>query len=141
MSVTAQRTAVDWAVAMRARLDGPFQDADRLIVVLDNLNTHRISSLYTAFPAPEAHRLARKLDLRYTPVHGSWLNMAEMELAALSIQCLDRRLPDRSTLETAAAVWEAARNAAAPAHWDFTVAEARTRLSHLHPIPVCDTSP
>jgi hypothetical protein len=141
VTVTTQRTAVDFALAMRELVEVHFPDAVRLIVVLDNLNTHRLSSLYTAFPAPEAHRLARRLDLRFTPRHGSWLNMAELELSVLSRQCLDRRMPDRATLAAEIAAWEAARNAGvAPAVWTFTVEEARTRLTHLYPLPVCDTS-
>jgi hypothetical protein len=141
VTVTTQRTAVDWALAMRELGDVHFPTAERLIVVLDNLNTHRLSSLYTAFPAAEAHRIARRLDLRFTPGHGSWLNMAEPELAVLTVQCLDRRIPDDRTLAAEVAVWTAARNAAAvPAHWTFTVAAARHRLTHLYPIPVCDTS-
>jgi hypothetical protein len=138
--VTAQRTAVDFALAMRDLVDVQFPAAERLIVVLDNLNTHRLSSLYTAFPKAEARRLARKLELRFTPKHGSWLNMAECELSALARQCLDRRIPDRATLETEVAAWATARNAvAAPAHWTFTADDAQTRLHRLYPIPVCDT--
>lgn len=141
VTVTTQRTGVDWAHAMRALVDVHFPTAEKLIVVLDNLNTHRLSSLYTAFPAPEAHRIARKLELRFTPTHGSWLNMAELELSVLGRQCLDRRLPDRATLAREVAAWTDARNAvAAPAHWTFTVEAARTRLTHLYPIPVCDTT-
>jgi len=140
VTVTAQRTAVDWARAMRDLVDGPFRDAPKLIVVLDNLNTHRLSSLYTAFPAPEAHRLGRRLDLRFTPKHGSWLNMAELELSVLARQCLDRRIPDRATLATEVAAWTDARNAVAePARWTFTVEDARTRLTHLYPLPLCDS--
>lgn len=141
VTVTDQRTAVDWALAMRELVDVHFPAAERIIVVLDNLNTHRISSLYTTFPAAEAHRIARKLDLRFTPKHGSWLNMAELELSVLARQCLDRRIPDRTTLAAAVAAWVAARNAvAAPAHWTFTTEDARTRLTHLYPVPLCDTS-
>lgn len=141
VTVTPQRTAVDWALAMRALVDVHFPHAARLIVVLDNLNTHRLSALYTAFPAAEAHRLARRLELRFTPRHGSWLNMAEHELGVLQQQCLERRIPDAATLEAEVAAWVAARNAvAAPARWTFTVDDARTRLPHLYPIPVCDTS-
>jgi hypothetical protein len=142
VTVTTQRTAVDWAHAMRELVDAPaFAGADRIIVVLDNLNTHRLSSLYTTFPREEAHRIARRLELRFTPKHGSWLNMAELELAVLARQCLTRRLPDRATLATEVAAWADARNAVAePAHWTFTVDDARTRLTHLYPIPVCDTS-
>jgi len=139
VTVTTQRTAVDWARAMRALVDVHFPDAARIIVVLDNLNTHRLSSLYTTFPAPEAHRIARRLELRYTPKHGSWLNMAELELAVLGRQCLARRLPDRATLEAEVTAWTAVRNAvAAPAQWTFTVDDARTRLTHLYPFPICD---
>lgn len=141
VAVTTQRTAVDWARAMRALVDVHFPAAARIIVGLDHRNTHRISSLSTTFPAPEAHRIARKLELRFTPKHGSWLNMAELELAVLNGQCLARRLPDQGTLATEVAAWAAARNAvAAPAHWTFTTEDARTRLTHLYPIPACDSS-
>ncbi len=137
--VSTQRTAVDWALAMRALLDEHFPDAERIIVVLDQLNTHRLASLYASFPPAEAHRIARRLELRFTPKHGSWLNMAELELSVLARQCLDRRIPDRATLEREVAAWVAARNAvAAPAHWTFTTEDARTRLTHLYPIPLCD---
>lgn len=141
VTVTTQRTAVDWALAMRDLVDGPFRDAPKLVVVLDNLNTHRLSSLYTAFPPAEARRIARRLELRFTPTHGSWLNMAELEFAVLGRQCLDRRIPDRATLETEVAAWAAARNAvASPAQWTFTVDDARTRQTHLYPFPICDTT-
>lgn len=142
VTVTDRRTAVDWALAMRELVEVHFPEAARITVVLDNLNIHRLSSLYTAFPAPEAHRLARRLELRYTPLHGSWLNMAELELAVLQQQCLHRRIPDAVTLAREVAAWAAARNTvAAPARWTFTVEDARQRLTHLYPIPVCDTSP
>lgn len=141
VTVTTQRTAVDWALAMRDLVDHAFPAAARIVVVLDNLNTHRLASLYATFPADEAHRLARKLALRFTPKHGSWLNMAERDLAVLSQQCLDRRIPDQATLAHEVAAWAAARNATpTPAHWTFPVDEARTRLTQLSPIPVCDTS-
>lgn len=140
VTVTTQRTAVDWALAMRDLVDVHFPQADRIIVVLDNLNTHRLSSLYTTFPAPEAHRIARTLELRFTPKHGSWLNMAELDLAVLARQCLDRRIPDHRTLEQEVAAWVQQRNAvAAPAQWTFTTAQARTRLTHLYPFPICDS--
>ena len=141
VTVTTQRTAVDWALAMRELVDVHFPAAARIIVVLDNLNTHRLASLYAAFPPAEAHRLARTLELRYTPKHGSWLNMAELELSVLARQCLARRIPDRATLATEVAAWAAARNAvAAPARWSFTTDAARTRLTHLYPVPLCDTT-
>ncbi len=139
--VTSQRTAVDWALAMRTLVDVHFPEAERIIVVLDNLNTHRLASLYASFPAAEAHRIARRLELRFTPKHGSWLNMAELELSVLARQCLDRRIPDRPTLEAEVAAWVETRNTvAAPARWTFTVGDARTRLTHLYPIPLCDTT-
>lgn len=139
--VTTQRTAVDFAWAMRDLVDRQFPDAAQITVVLDNLNIHHPASLYTAFPAPEAHRLLQKLRFCFTPRHGSWLNMAELELAVLSRQCLDRRIPDRVTLEAEVAAWVVARNAVRlPAHWTFRVDDARTRLTHLYPVPVCDTS-
>lgn len=138
--VTTQRTAVDWALAMRELVDVHFPQAERIIVVLDNLHTHRLSSLYTTFPPAEAHRIAPKLDLRFTPNHGSWLNMAELEFAVLARQCLDRRIPDRATLETEVATWVDARTAVpTPAQWTFTTEDARTRLTHLYPFPICDS--
>lgn len=140
VTVTTHRTAVDFALAMRA-LVAHFARADRVIVVLDNLNTHHLGSLYQTFAAEEAHRIARKLEFRFTPTHGSWLNMAEFELAVLKRQCLDRRLPDQATLAAEVAAWVAARNAiAAPAQWTFAVDDARTRLTQLYPVPLCDTS-
>lgn len=139
VSVTTQRTSIDFAVAMRDLCDVHFPDAARITVVLDNLNTHRLDALYQAFPAPEARRLARKLDLRFTPKHGSWLNMAEFELSALKRQCLARRIGDRLTLQREVRTWAAARNTvAAPAKWAFTIDKARTRLVDLYPIAVCE---
>lgn len=117
-----------------------FPDAEQLVVVLDNLNTHRLSSLYTAFPAPEARRIARKLDLRFTPLHGSWLNLAELELSVLARQCLAGRIPDVATLEQQVTAWAAARNATGVRiAWTFSVDQARTTLHRVYPIPVCDT--
>lgn len=139
--VSEQRAAVDFAEAMRELVDVHFPAAERIVVVLDNLNTHCVGSLYTAFPKEEALRLARKLVFHFTPKHGSWLNMAEAELSVLARQCLDRYLPDRGTLETEVAAWAAARNAvAAPATWSFTTDDAHTRLHHLYPVSICDTS-
>lgn len=135
VTVTARRTRHDWARAMRDLVDAPlFADATRIVVVLDNLNTHRLSSLYATFPPAEARRIARKLDLRFTPVHGSWLNIAELELSALGRQCLRRRIPTATALATEVAAWAAARNAAAvPIAWSFTVADARRALPHVYP--------
>jgi hypothetical protein len=137
--VSAQRTSVDWALAMRALVD-QFPAAEQVIVVLDNLNTHRLASLYTAFPAPEAHRIARKLVLQYTPLHGSWLNIAELELSVLARQCLDRRIADVATLEHEVAAWATARNTAGVrVDWRFSLDDARTLLTKIYPVPVCDT--
>jgi DDE superfamily endonuclease len=106
----------------------------RIVLVQDNLNTHTPASLYEAFPAAEAKRLADKLELHYTPRHGSWLNMAEIELAMLAGQCLDRRLADRATLEREVAAWQAARNRAGRGvNWRFTTEDARIKLRHLYP--------
>jgi hypothetical protein len=104
-------------------------------VVLDNLNTHTPAALYEAFPPAEARRLLRKLDFRYTPKHGSWLNMAEIEFAVVSTQCLDRRLGDQETVRRAVAAWETRRNAAkASIDWRFTTAKARRKLKHVYPL-------
>ena len=111
-----------------------YPDAHKLVLVLDNLNTHTPASLYEAFEPAEAKRLADKLEIHYTPKHGSWLNMAEIELSVLARQCLDRRLPDRETLAREVAAWEADRNAAASAvDWRFTTSDARIKLKRLYP--------
>lgn len=139
ITVTAQRTKVDWAHAMRDLVDRHFPDAPRIIVVMDNLNTHRPSSLYHTFPPAEARRIARRLDLRFTPVHGSWLNIAELELRVLGSQCLHQRLPDRATLERAVAAWVATRNADRVCiHWRFSTDDARRTMPHVYPLPVGD---
>jgi hypothetical protein len=140
--VREQRTQVEFAHAMRALVDEDFPDAERLIVVLDNLNTHHRSALYQTFPPSEAQRIAQKLEFRQTPVHGSWLNLAELELSALSRQCLHRRIPDPATLTHEVEAWVTERNAAGVRlNWHFTCAHARTRLAHLYPLPEPDTSP
>jgi hypothetical protein len=134
VQVTDQRTKQDWAHAIRDLVDEQHPEAEQIVLVLDNLNTHVASSLYETFPAPEARRLWRKLEVHYTPKHGSWLNMAEIELSVLAGQCLKRRIPDRATLERETAAWERERNARAhPIHWRFTTADARTKLHRLYP--------
>ncbi len=136
ITVTPQRTAVDWAHAIREVVDGAFPEAERVVLVLDNLNTHTPAALYQAFPPAEAARIWSRLELHYTPTHGSWLNMAELEWSALARQCLDRRIPDRDTLQTEVTAWAETRNQArVRITWRFTVAEARTTLTHLYPIP------
>jgi hypothetical protein len=115
-------------------VDIHYPDAEQIVLVQDNLNTHTPASLYEAFPAAEARRLADKLELHSTPKHGSWLNMAEIELAMLAGQCLDRRLADRATLEREVAAWQAARNRAGRGvNWRFTTEDARIKLKHLYP--------
>lgn len=139
IEVTDRRTAVDRAHQVRQLVDVHYPDAERITLVMDNLNTHTPASLYKAFPPAEAQRIRQRLDIHYTPKHGSWLNMAEIEFstvrrAVLSRQCLDRRLPDQATLEQEIAAWEAARNAETTTmHWRFTTADARIKLRRLYP--------
>ena len=134
VQVTARRTRVDWAWAIRQLVDLEYPDAERIVLVMDNLNTHGPASLYQAFPPAEARRLAERLELHYTPKHGSWLNIAEIELSVLARQCLDRRIADVATLTAEVAAWEQARNATSNGvDWRFTAENARIRLKHLYP--------
>ncbi len=134
VAVTERRTALDVAEQFRRLVDVDFPDATVVRVVLDNLNVHRLSVLYEAFAPAEARRIARKLELHHTPKHASWLNMAELELGVLDRQCLDQRLPTREATASAAAAWEAKRNAAqVKATWRFTTEAARTKLARLYP--------
>ena len=134
VKVTNHRKACDWAECMRELVDVQFPEAERITVVLDNLNTHTPAALYTAFEPAEAKRIWDKLEFHYTPKHGSWLNMAEIELSVLSRQCLDRRIPDQETLKTEVAAWETERNTSgATVMWRFTTADARIKLKHLYP--------
>ena len=134
VDVTAQRTNKDFAEQMRALADEHYPTAPRIAVVLDNLSTHSPAALYQTFPPAEARRLVQRLEFHYTPKHGSWLNMAELEFAILSRQCLGRRLQDRTTLQREIAAWKAERNRArAKAHWHFTTAQARTKLRWIYP--------
>jgi hypothetical protein len=132
--VTAQRTKTDWAKAVRELVDVHRGKAERITLVMDNLNTHSLGSLYEAFPPEEARRLIRRLEVVHTPKHGSWLNMAEIELNVLTRQCLDRRIPDKPTLATEAAAWEKERNGKhAKIDWQFRTSDARIKLKHLYP--------
>ena len=132
--VTERRTKIDWAQAIRELVDVLYPDADRIVLVMDNLNTHTPASLYEAFPPAEAKRLADKLEIHPTPKHGSWLNMAEIELSVLARQCLDRRIDSRAALEREVAAWEADRNASQRGvDWRFTAADARVKLKRLYP--------
>ena len=135
LTVTERRTKVDWALLIKELVDVHFPAAERIVLVLDSLNTHAPASLYEAFPPAEAKRLWDKLELHYTPKHGSWLNVAEIELSALGRQCLDRRIPDQATLTAEVAAWEAERNAAqVTVAWQSTAADARIKLKHLYPV-------
>ncbi len=135
VTVSDRRTRLDWAYCIQELVDVHYPEAEKIRLVMDNLNTHTPASLYEAFPPAEAKRLADKLEIHYTPKHGSWLNMAEIELSVLAEQCLDRRLPDRPTLEREVAAWEAERNAATRSiDWRFTTADARIKLKHLYPV-------
>jgi DDE superfamily endonuclease len=134
VKVTDHRTAADWAQCMRELVDVHFPDAERITVVQDNLNTHTPAALSAAFEPAEAKRIWDKLEFHYTPQHGSWLNMAEIELSVLSRQCLDRRIPDQATLVEEVAAWEAERNTSgATVNWRFTTVDARIKLKHLYP--------
>ena len=133
--VSDRRTAVDWAHVIRDLVDVHYPGAERIVLVQDNLNTHTPASLYEAFPPEEAKRLADKLELHYTPKHGSWLNMAECELSVLSRQCLDRRIPDKATLAREVAAWVRERNSEqVTIDWRFTTADARIKLKRLYPL-------
>jgi hypothetical protein len=134
--VTEQRTMIDFAQQMKWLVDERYPTAEKIRVVLDNLNTHRPASLYEAFPPEEARRLLTKLEFHYTPKHGSWLNMAEIEFSVLHRQCLDRRIPEVATLTRAIAAWETRRNAEhATIDWRFSVTDARKKLQRLYPSP------
>lgn len=132
--VRERRTAVDFAHVVRDLLAGPYADYERVVLVMDNLNTHEVASLYKAFGAAEARALAERLEIHYTPKHGSWLNMAEIELSVLGRQCLSRRIETVEALASETAAWSSRRNdAAATISWRFTVEEARIKLHRLYP--------
>ena len=134
VEVTERRTAVDYAKILRDLSDKHFPNAEKIILVQDNLNTHAPSSLYEAFEPAEARRLIERFEWHYTPKHGSWLNLAESELAVLSRQCLNRRIPDTAKLATQVAAWRMHRNTHnAKANWHFTSADARVKLKSLYP--------
>jgi hypothetical protein len=135
VAVTEHRCRDDWAQCIKDLVDVHYPDAEKIILVMDNLNIHSPASLYVAFEPKEAKRLADKLEIRYTPKHGSWLNMEEIELAILSAQCLDRRLSDLETLAWEIAAWERDRNETATmVSWRFTTQDARIKLKHLYPV-------
>lgn len=134
VKVTARRTKIDWAHYIKGLVDGEYSQAEKIILVQDNLNTHTGASLYEAFDPKEAKRILEKLEFHYTPKHGSWLNVAEIELSHLSRQCLDRRIPDHETLEKEVMSWLRQRNSeASKVDWQFTAENARIKLKKLYP--------
>jgi hypothetical protein len=139
IKVTDQRTKKDWAEFIRTLVDEDYKDAEKIVLVMDNLNTHDGSSLYEAFPPEEAKRILDRLEIHHTPKHGSWLNMAEIELSHLSRQCLDRRIPDKMTLIRETEAWAHQRNQSPhPINWRFTTADARIKLKRLYPVQATD---
>jgi transposase len=132
--ITEQRTQIDWAVYVKDLVDNHYNEAEKIIFIMDNLNTHHKSSLYEAFEPSEAKRIADRFEIHYTPKHGSWLNMAEIELSHLNRQCLDRRIGERSVLTTEVEAWTKARNdEKVIADWQFTTDDARIKLRRLYP--------
>ena len=134
VEVTDKRTSIDFAYICRDLVDVHFRAAKKILLVCDNLNTHKPASLYKAFPPDEARRIAEKIEFHYTPKHGSWLNMAEIELSVLSRQCLCRRIPDQETLKSEIQAWQTRRNEpSATVKWQFTTDDARIKLKKLYP--------
>lgn len=134
VTVTERRTNKDWAKRIKALLDDRYPHARKVRLIMDNLNTHTIGSLYETYPPEEAHRLASRLEIHYTPKHGSWLNIAEIELSALKGQCLDRRICDMEVMREEIRLWEESRNnQAKKINWQFTTQDARIKLKRLYP--------
>lgn len=134
VKVTDRHTALDYAQVLKELSDTHFPGSAKIVLVQDNLNTHKPASLYEAFPPAEARRLVERFEWHYTPKHGSWLDMAESELGILSSQCLDRRIPDQQVLKEEVDAWQADRNRKhAKADWQFTTADARVKLKRLYP--------
>lgn len=134
VEVTDTRTAFDWAHQIKQLVDVHYPEAEVIQLVMDNLNTHTPASLYKAFPPGEARRIANKLEIHYTPKHGSWLNMAEIELSVLSRQCLERRIEDQESLRSEVLAWASRRNSAkSKMEWRFTTKDARIKLAKLYP--------
>lgn len=135
VKVTNQRTRKDWAVAMQELADVHYPLAKKIVIVMDNLNTHSPASFYETFGPDEARRLIARFEFHYTPKHGSWLNMAEIELGVLIRQCLSRRISDKPTLEKEVKAWQTDRNTkVVKVDWRFTTADARIKLKHLYPV-------
>jgi hypothetical protein len=140
LEATEHRKRTDYAHFVRDLCDGPYRDADKVVLVQDNLNVHSLASLYEAFPPEEARRLVEKIEVHFTPKHGSWLNMAEIELSVLSRECLDQRVPSLDALRTLLMDWRAARGAASrKITWRFTTADARIKLRRLYPVSTVES--
>ena len=134
VEVTDRRTRVDWARVVQQLVDVDYADKDRIVLVMDNLNTHHPASLYEAVEPAEARRIAERLEIHYTPKHGSWLNMAEIEIGVLARQCLDRRIPDQGVLRREVEAWQGQRNRETMrVDWRFTTEDARIKLKSLYP--------
>jgi DDE superfamily endonuclease len=134
VQVTERRTAKDFAAVLRWLAEEVHPDAEKIVLVMDNLNTHKLASLYEAFPPDQARRIAERLEIHHTPKHGSWLNVAEIELSVLARQCLDRRIGDSATLRREVTAWEGERNErGVEVKWRFTTADARIKLRRLYP--------
>lgn len=134
VAITERRTRQDWALFIKGMLEERYPQATKIRLVLDNLNTHSTASLYETFPPEEANRLARRLEIHYTPKHGSWLNIAEIELSALSGQCLNRRIPAIQQMRNETAAWELHRNnCGTTVDWRFTTEDARIKLKRIYP--------
>jgi hypothetical protein len=134
VKVTERRTAVDFAEVVRWLVEEVHAEAEKVVLVMDNLNTHKLASLYEAFPPEQARRIAERLEIHHTPKHGSWLNMAEIELSVLARQCLDRRIESAEELHREVEAWEADRNErGVEVKWQFTTADARIKLHRLYP--------
>ncbi len=135
VSVREHRTAIDWAEEMKYLVDVMYPDAERIILVMDNLNTHKPASLYRRYPASEARRIIKKLEIHFTPKHGSWLDIAEMELNVMTRQCLSRRIDTIDTLRMELASWESERNIRSDkVNWQFRTGDARNKLASLYPV-------
>ncbi len=134
VNVREHRTALDWAEEIKYLSDEMFPDAEKIILAMDNLNTHKPASLYKRYPAEEARRIIKRLEIHYTPKHGSWLDIAEIELNVMTRQCLSRRIDDINVLRSELSAWEAERNASASkVNWQFTTSDARIKLKSLYP--------
>lgn len=134
VSVREHRTAMDWAEEIKYLSDVMYPDAEKIVLVMDNLNTHKVASLYKRYPAAEARRITKRLEIHYTPKHGSWLDIAEIELNVMTRQCLSRRIDNIDRLRAELAAWESDRNAiASKVNWQFRTSDARIKLQSLYP--------